>query len=252
MTRLYKCLIAFRVDHTTVTSTEMLVAVQLSSSLVTAAALAAAHTSVLVHVGLLLMCALQGDLSRKEWVAPALSPLTEGAGTTGGTGSTGGGIQQTIHNAVEATKDYLPAQVTLPKASQMSRVLGAFQWPGYYISGVHGGASTMASFTSGTLPCIACDVLSLLGRGMCTLFSPMQIANAHEVAGLSQHESFLASIYTRPESISMEGVSTATLRACCPFMSWCTTLFWHCAPRCERTEQLENTGQDLPAGGRWS
>lgn len=70
---------------------------------------------------------LQGDLSRKEWVAPALSPLTEGAGTTGGTsGNTGGGIQQTLHNAVEATKDYLPAQVTLPKASQMSTVFGTF------------------------------------------------------------------------------------------------------------------------------
>lgn len=66
------------------------------------------------------MCALQGDLSRKEWVAPALSPLTEGAGTTGGTGNTGGGIQQTLHNAVEATKDYLPAQVTFIAASQFT------------------------------------------------------------------------------------------------------------------------------------
>ena len=58
------------------------------------------------------MCAWQGDLSRKEWVAPALSPLTDAAGTTGGTGNAGAGFQQTLHNAVEATKDYLPAQVT--------------------------------------------------------------------------------------------------------------------------------------------
>ena len=61
--------------------------------------------------------ALQGDLSRKEWVAPALSPLTEGAGNTGSTGNAGAGIQQTLHNAVEATKDYLPAQVALARAS---------------------------------------------------------------------------------------------------------------------------------------
>lgn len=54
---------------------------------------------------------VQGDLSRKEWVAPALSPLTEGAGGAGTTGS-GTGIRQTLNNAVEATKDYLPPQVS--------------------------------------------------------------------------------------------------------------------------------------------
>lgn len=56
--------------------------------------------------------ALQGDLSRKEWVAPALSPLTGGADNTGATG-TGAGFKQTINNAVEATKEYLPAQVAI-------------------------------------------------------------------------------------------------------------------------------------------
>ena len=63
------------------------------------------------------MGALQGDLSRKEWVAPALSPLTEGAGDPRSTGNVGAGIQQTLHNAVETTKDYLPAQVTVAGAS---------------------------------------------------------------------------------------------------------------------------------------
>ncbi len=53
---------------------------------------------------------MQGDLSRKEWVAPALSPLTEGAGTTGTTG-TGTGFRATINNAVEGAKEYLPPQV---------------------------------------------------------------------------------------------------------------------------------------------
>ncbi|KAL3145564.1 hypothetical protein ABBQ32_003386 [Trebouxia sp. C0010 RCD-2024] len=74
----------------------------------------------------------QGDLSRKEWVAPALSPLTGGADNTGATG-TGAGFKQTINNAVEATKEYLPAQLggtagtgqqTANRAGDQARDLG--------------------------------------------------------------------------------------------------------------------------------
>jgi len=53
---------------------------------------------------------MQGDLSRKEWVAPALSPLTEGAGGTSSAG-TGQGFGAAISNAVEGAKGYLPPQV---------------------------------------------------------------------------------------------------------------------------------------------
>jgi hypothetical protein len=53
---------------------------------------------------------MQGDLSRKEWVAPALSPLTEGAGGTGNAGA-GQGFGAAISNAVEGAKGYLPPQV---------------------------------------------------------------------------------------------------------------------------------------------
>ena len=53
---------------------------------------------------------MQGDLSRKEWVAPALSPLTEGAGGTGSAGA-GQGFGAAISNAVEGAKGYLPPQV---------------------------------------------------------------------------------------------------------------------------------------------
>ena len=63
---------------------------------------------------------LQGDLSRKEWVAPALSPLTEGAGT--GTTGTTAGIKEKLHSAVEATKEYLPAQVAPPGSFCSGRV----------------------------------------------------------------------------------------------------------------------------------
>ena len=54
---------------------------------------------------------LQGDLSRKEWVAPALSPLTGDTGGSTGTGSSAGGIRGTISHAVEGAKSYLPPQV---------------------------------------------------------------------------------------------------------------------------------------------
>ncbi len=53
---------------------------------------------------------IQGDLSRKEWVAPALSPLTEGAGGTGNAGA-GQGFGAAISNAVEGAMGYLPPQV---------------------------------------------------------------------------------------------------------------------------------------------
>ena len=56
---------------------------------------------------------MQGDLSRKEWVAPALSPLTEGAGGFGNA-ETGQGFGTAISNAVEGAKGYLPPQVWSP------------------------------------------------------------------------------------------------------------------------------------------
>lgn len=43
-------------------------------------------------------------------MAPALSPLTEGAGGAGSAG-TGQGIGAAIQNAVEGAKEYLPPQV---------------------------------------------------------------------------------------------------------------------------------------------
>ena len=57
---------------------------------------------------------MQGDLSRKEWVAPALSPLTDGTGSGGASGTgTGAGqsLLDSLTNVVEGAKEYLPPQV---------------------------------------------------------------------------------------------------------------------------------------------
>ena len=68
-------------------------------------------------------CVMQGDLSRKEWVAPALSPLTGGTGSAGASGTAAGagqGLLDSLNNVVEGAKEYLPPQV--PHAALASSV----------------------------------------------------------------------------------------------------------------------------------
>ena len=106
---------------------------------------------------------MQGDLSRKEWVAPALSPLTEGAGGTGNAG-TGQGFGAAISNAVEGAKGYLPPQVWSQDISTPQQTAIIF----YCLRWLLKDAYALTSKKHLICPCAAdiCCLWSLLQEGV--------------------------------------------------------------------------------------